>query len=500
MLYSVQLEKHLLAGLIQNPEVLSDIESFLNEKVFVVKPHDIIFSCLRSSFFNNEKIDKVILAQKIQNLGISFKEDVTIFDYIDAISFSPVSSQATIDSAKELAKLKALRDIEETCENIKKHVNKATSQQLENTIAEVDDLYGKKIDSFDFNDEPQDLLSDLFELVEERGNKPVDEIGLVWPYPEFNKTYGGARSGDLYAIAARAKAGKSTWLNYTAIEMGKLYNCPVLFLDTEMNTTSVKFRTAASYSGVPMWFLESGNFRKSKEFTEKVRKLLPLLKNRPKVYHYYVGNKTVDQISSIIKRWILSVVGKGNKCVVVYDYLKLTGEKIAQNWAEYQAIGDKINKLKELANKFNFPLLTAVQLNRTGINTGKDSKDVIDDDSAIAQSDRLAWFGTYVGILRRRTVDEILLDGQESGTHKLIEVVARFQGKDAKGHQDLIKRTFLDGKSRYVKNFINFNIDNFKVEERGSLKDCIIRQNAQFLVQDEKPNDGVKKYVLQETL
>lgn len=83
------------------------------------------------------------------------------------------------------------------------------------------------------------------------------------------------------------------------------------------------------------------------------------------------------------------------------------------------------------------------------------------------------------------------MDTPESGTHKLIEVVVREQGRDAAGHQDLIRRTFPDGKVKYVKNFLNFEVRNFKVEERGSLLDTIQRQNAQFLVRD--PNAPIEE-------
>ena len=41
-----------------------------------------------------------------------------------------------------------------------------------------------------------------------------------------------------------------------------------------------------------------------------------------------------------------------------------------------------------------------------------------------------------------------------------------------------------DGKVKYVQNYINILIDNFKVIEKGSLKDSIARQNASFLIKD----------------
>lgn len=483
-LHSIQVEQHFLAGLIQNPQVFSDIEAFVNERVFVVKPHDIIFNCIRSSLLANEKIDKVLLAQKVTNLGITFKDDINIFDYIEVISFAPVTIQSTKDSARELVKLKALRDIEETCDNIKQHIKKSTNQDLDKIITEVDALYGEKISSFDTLKEPEELFFDIYDLIEETGNNPQEEIGLLTPYPEFNRIYGGLRGGNMYAVASRGGEGKTTWLNHLACEMGKMHNIPVLILDTEMSTKEIKFRTAAGFSGVPLWYLETGNWRKNPNYVDKVRSYLKNLKTKYKVYHYHVGNKTVDEVCSIIRRWYLSIVGRGKQGIVVYDYLKLTGEKLSTFWAEHQALGEKIDKFKRTCVEYDFPFLTAIQLNRSGENSGRQSNNVVDDGSAIAQTDRLKWFTTYLGILRRRTEDEMILDTLDSGTHKLIELKARFQGREAQGHRDFILREFPDGSKKYVRNFINFNIDNFNVEEKGSLRDSIIRQNSSFLVQD----------------
>jgi replicative DNA helicase len=634
-LFSLQVEKHALGGLIQNPEVISEVDRFVKDRDFVSEPHNVIYSCIRSSYLNNEKIDKVLLAQKIKNLGISFKDDINIFDYIDSISFTPVTPEATIKSCQEVVKLRALRDIEKTAERIKQKVNQSANQELGKTIGEVDSLYAEQIGSFETEVEPDDLFSDIYEMVEDTGNHPMEEVGMKTPFPEFNRMYGGLRGGNFYAFASRAKSGKavrvgtpilttngfapieeikvgdkiytpsgettkvlatkhwknrrtykvtindgnfvyadenhdwtvrlpfsndwvildtkslyeyavgvdvtfdlpicsyprsqsskglhpkrsivkiskskysdtvciqvdhpshnflcgealipthnSTLLGHLAIESGKINTCPVLMLDTEMTSKEIKFRMAANRSGVPLWYLESGQWRKNKDMVDKVRQKLIALKDEQKVFHYYVGNKDVDQVCSIIRRWILKVVGRGKPCIIVYDYLKLTGEKLGANWAEHQALGDKVNKFKALSVEFNFPFLTAVQMNRSGESTGKTSNEMNDDSSSIAQSDRIMWFCTYLGIFRRKTEDEIALDTPESGTHKLIEIAARYQGRDAAGHQDWMRRRFPDGKTRNVHNYINFNIDNFNVEERGSLRDSIARGNAMYLVSD----------------
>lgn len=482
-LYSIQVEKHILGGLIQHPEALADIDGFISEQSFYAKPHDVIYSCIRSSILNNEKIDKVLLAQKIKNLGISFKEDIDIFGYIESISFAPIKSSAIIQAAQELAKLRALRELEYTCDQIKGHLAKNANQPLEKIIVEVDKLYGDKVNSFAVDEKDVNMFDDLLDLAEERGNNPQEEIGFATPFPEFNRLYGGFRKKNLYIIASRAKSGKSTFLNEVASEMSKRHKIKVLYLDTEMSTEETKFRTIAAKTGVPLWYIETGNWRKNPDMVKKVREALAKIGADYNVTHRFVGNKKIEEIISICRRWYLREVGRGGNCMIVFDYIKAV-EKLTGNQQEYQLMGDKVDTLKGLSMELDCPIITAVQNNRNGITTGKDVSEIIDDESSVGISDRITWYATFVGILRRRVAEEILLDTPESGTHKLIELVARFQGRDAAGHQDLILRAFPDGKKKYVKNFINFEINNFKVEERGSLRDSIIRSNASFLVKD----------------
>ena len=113
------------------------------------------------------------------------------------------------------------------------------------------------------------------------------------------------------------------------------------------------------------------------------------------------------------------------------------------------------------------------------------SSDLIDDSSVISLSDRLQWYASFVAIFRRKTIDELALDGQAFGSHKLIPIKTRFQGRDATGHNDLIMRPFVEESEtgvnvvseRLVSNYLSFDISNFRVTERGSLED-IIRANA----------------------
>lgn len=491
MIYSLQVERHVLSGLIKHQHIFPDVDIFLTEDDFYQEVHSTIYAVYKNIKYKGEKIDKVLLAEKIKNLGISFKDDINIYDYIDNLSFSQITEEATVLACKELMKLRIRREIAQTADKLKKYIIQNGEEPIDKIISEADAIYNDKISSYESNEEPVNLFENIEDIVEEIGNSPKEEVGLITPYQEFNKLYGGLKNGNIYAIVSRPGQGKSTWINDICFKTSKIpqNKTKTLVLDTEMQTLDVQLRMISSMTDVPMWYLETGNWRKNEEMTAKVRAAWVNIKNQ-EYYHYHVGSKNIDQICSIIRRWYLSKVGRGNQALIAYDYVKLTGEKVGQNWAEHQAIGQKIDKLKRISEEIQSPIVTAMQLNRTGENFNRTSSNVVDDSSVIALSDRLQWFASFVAIFRRKTLDELALDGQEFGTHKLIPTKTRFQGKEAAGHQDLIRRLDSSGKQIWAQNFLNYNVHNFRIEERGSLQTISQRQREQYQLTDQNQNDG----------
>jgi len=491
MIYSLQVERHVLSGLLKHQDLFADVDVFLTENDFYNDVHCTIYSIFKNIKHKGENVDKVLLAEKIKNLGISFKDEINIFDYIDNLTFSQITEQATMESCKELIRLRVRREISQTADKLKEYVNKNCEDSLDQIIGKIDHIYNKKISSYSENDVPINIFDGLEDLIEEIGNTPKDETGLITPYSEFNRMYGGLKNGNIYAIASRPGQGKSTWLNDICFKTSTnpKNKTKTLILDTEMQTVDIQLRMVASLSGVPVWYLETGNWRKNEDMTKKVREAWAKVKTY-EYFHYHVGNKNIDQICSIIRRWYLSKVGRGNQAMIAYDYIKLTGEKVGQNWAEHQAIGDKIDKLKRISEEIHCPIVTAMQLNRTGESFNRKGSEVVDDSSVISLSDRLQWFASFVAIFRRKTLDEITLDGQSFGTHKLIPTKTRFQGKDAAGHQDLVRRLDSTGKETWAQNYLNYQVANFNIEERGSLVDVARHQREQHQLNDANPNDG----------
>jgi len=488
-IFSNQVERHVLSGLLRHPDVISEIDSFISAGDFYHDVHQTIFCVIRDAVLANEKVDKVLIANKITNLGIASKDDIEIFEYINSLCYTPINRGAVLEASKELVKVRVRRELNETAEQIKSHTKSSSNETLEEIISKCDSIYSEKVSSYTFEDNPENVFDDLEFKVEERGNNPQEDTGLATTYSEFNRLFGGLRDGNVYAIVSRPAQGKTTFINDLCLGAAIKNNVPVLVLDTEMTTEEIQFRMAAANTGVPLWYLETGKWRNNEEMTKKVRQYFKDVKKH-QYFHYHVRNKNVDEVCALIRRWHMKHVGRGNRCVIAYDYVKLTGEKVNQNWAEHQAIGEKIDKLKRVAEEIKAPLITAMQMNRSGETHNRSSGSLVDDSSAISLSDRLQWFATFVAIFRRKTTDEIALDGERFGTHKLIPLKTRFQGRDAAGHQDLIRRRVVETvngreveSEKLINNFLNFRVENFKVSEEGSLEAVIAHQEQSFNVQ-----------------
>jgi replicative DNA helicase len=491
-IYSLRIEKHVLGGIINHPSTFLDLDGFITHEDFYSSLHSTIFKVIRSIIlegeFSKDRLDDVIIAQKIVNLGIKFKDEIDVFSYIKSISFAQINKKGTINSARELVKLTVRRNTELTGRNLVEHARKEGDNTLTEFISKADNIYSDKIYEYIGEAEPSNLFENISDLIEDRGNNPEKDPGYLTSYPEFNRLYGGLRPGNIYAIASRPGQGKTTWINDLLMKTAKKNKIKALILDTEMSKEEMQFRMAAAISGVPSWYLETGNWRKNKEMITKVREGLQEVKDYDYT-HFHVGSKDIDQVCNIVKRWYYKTVGRGNGCIIGYDYVKLTGEKVDRNWAEHQAIGEKIDKLKRLSEELKCPVITAMQLNRQGESHNRNSNTVVDDSSVIALSDRLQWFSSYVGIFRRKTLDEIALDGEEFGTHKLVTIKSRFQGRDAAGHQDLVRRVTEDGSERFTYNYLNFSVENFNCEEVGSLETIVQRQREQHTLDDNHPED-----------
>ena len=499
MIYSYDLETQLLAGLIKYPDRYSEIASFITEKDFwseTSKINRTIFLVLRQAIENGEKIDEVVISQRVKTYGISFEDNINPADYIESLSLRKLSADSIISVAKELKKYTIRREIALCGAEINKKMRTVSaSMDYSCIIEEADKLYNQQINLYETGtDQPENIFDEMEALVEERGNNPVSEFGFAGPHPKLQDMYGSLlRPGNITVIVARSGVGKTQFCLDFTTKVSEQYEIPVLHFDNgEMSKEELIFRQCAAMSKVPMYLLESGNWRKAgTEIVENVRSVWNTIKKRYKhLYYYNVGGMTVDAQISVLKRFYYAKIGRGNPLIFSFDYIKTTTESNS-NKTEWQLVGEMVDKYKRTIQRDIksdkgpcISMMTSVQSNRAGIVTNKNAANITDDESIVSLSDRITQFSSHMFILRNKTFDELQSE-PGFGTHKLINVKARHLGKDIAGAINPVKMA----DNTLKKNFVNLEIANFNVVEKGDLRDIVDSVSANATVAKDGNDD-----------
>jgi replicative DNA helicase len=487
MIYSHELEKKVLSSILQHQHKWEEISSFLTEADFYhrdTKVNISIFKLLRHALDNAEKIDEYILIDRLNSLGVSFPDSIDVGEYIRSLAFIPVSEEAVVSSVKELKKYTARRHIYDACSKVCKFV-KSTDPNLScsDIIEQSDKIYNDDIQSFESAEsETQNLFELMSPIIEERGNNPRQEFGMLGPHERLNEMYGSLLlGGNISVVVARSGVGKTNFCMDFTTRASKKYKVPVLHFDNgEMSEEELIFRQASSLTGLPIWLFQTGDWRSSsfngipaEEITKKVRNTLKEVKDM-EFYYENVAGMSPDEMCSLLKRFYFSKIGRGNPLIFSFDYVKSDFSKMGDN--PWQQVSYLVHRFKQAIHRelcFNnnpcVSMITSVQANRYGITTNRPAETIVDDESVVSLSDGVTQFCSHLFLLRRKVAQEVHEDGVAFGTHKLINLKSRHLGRNAlRAIHDV---ELLDGSKK--KNFINLEFKNFQIEEKGDLQDIV---------------------------
>ncbi len=492
-LFSIEAEKQVIGGIIQYPELYVELKPYLRSSDFS-RINSTVWAVMEQEIENKGSPTPIILAARLSNLNIKF-DGIEAFDYLENLRYTSIDKRGIVTVAKEIKKLSIVRTIYMNADQLKRRMLELVDAPASDILTEVDKTLSDSLMMFDSNEEEAvNLYAELKDFIEERGNNPVTDQGYAMPFKLWNDYYGGLRRGGIYFTASRSGQGKSTFLSFIADQVANVcnpgQNIKVLFLDTEMDKFDQMTRLAAVRTNCPFHLIDTGNWRKDEKWFPKMRaELEKIEKENRNLYFKQVASMGTDDLCNFIKRWFYKHVGKGGNALIVYDYMKVLAGDGDGRSPEWAIALHKMQRLKDLAIELNAPLFTALQVNRTGTTTNKQSGEVVDDESVLSISGRIDWLVNYGGILRRKTPDEIAEDGVDFGTHKLITLKSRFQGRVSSGHQDLVK--IMDkGKVKYKQNYLCFKIDNFNVEEAGDYRTIAELKGLTKIKKDDSSRKG----------
>lgn len=462
-IFSLEIEQEVIAGLLKHPEYYyqNQINSFLNEDDFANNANKTIFVVILNLIKNNEHVEKLVVAERIKSLGIVL--EVSPFEYLRSLNVRVVSQAGFNASVKELKKLWIRRKIrKDFLDGARAMEVEAGGLDFTGIISKANQYSSNTINLSETTNQPRDLFKGIKDLVESIGNDPQED-GLLGPYPIFQKWFGSFTKGDVYVFSALYGVGKSTLIDDILLKVCTKCNPKKkvrgLILDTELETERVQFRKVGSLAKLPPYLIRTGKWRLNEKAIEKVRGVWNELESlEGRLEHIYVGSMTIDEITAIARRWAAQKRAEDPdvELIIGYDYIKIS-EGVDDSNKEYQIIGSKVNELKKLATEVRAPLITGLQLNR---------------QNDLAMSQRVGWYASYVFKLRRKIEEELILFPDWGNC--ILEIdKTREWGED--GFEINKQLSYLNSKKEkiFTKNYLNFKVENFDVEEVGTADEMI---------------------------
>lgn len=259
------------------------------------------------------------------------------------------------------------------------------------------------------------------EVLEEMSNNPT--VGIDTGFPNYDDAIGGGlRTSAINIVAARPKVGKSLIALAIALYVARK-GIPVLYLDTELSRNYQIMRMIGAVTGIKFENLESGMWRRVQSDVSKFKQASEYIRDLP-LYWVGVSGKSIEEIVGYIRRFMTKMVGtndkgKYNRCLIVYDYLKLmTPSDRGYQMKEYEALGYRMSHLHDLMVRYDASMLMTLQLNRDGIDK--------EDSSTASGSDRIVWLCDSFTIFKQLKHDEKHNIKMPGATHKLVVSDTRY--------------------------------------------------------------------------
>ena len=486
-LFDLNQERVLLAGIFSNSDYFqTEIANFISEKDFYSKDSVVnktIYTRIKALLDIDKVIDIALLAHHLNSLKLSFQDNITVSQYLESLDLlSQNVSESALQNAAEVVKLLSIRrELSEVGQNITTKMQSLDSTaSYDDIINACDSIYNNQIELYENTSGKAVNLFDIMpDLINQRANDRsiYKDAGPMGPHPTLNALCGSlTKGGQITVICAGSGVGKTQFTTHYCMYVAGKHNIPILHLDNgEMSEEEIVFRMAASYSRVPLHLIESGDWADDSTCRDRVTNALDKISSGKIRYDYYnVGGKNIDEILTYVRRYYYSQVGRGNKLIINFDYIKSSFEMTNKFKTEYQVVGEVVDKFKKVIQRDlvfegrpQVSLMTSVQANRIGTVGNRNSDAVVDDESVISLSHRIKQFCSHLLILRNKTVDEMQWDPVFCGRHIMKIEKARTYGADFARAQNLVE--LQDGSQR--RNYINFEFDNFKIIDKGDLVD-----------------------------
>lgn len=385
---AVEAEVFFLGGVMQDPNVLSDVVSLLDPDDFFQERHKIIWEALQKLSQFNTPIDVVTLSNALEKENKL--EAAGGREYLLKLIES-VASGANARYHAEIIQKKAV---------MRRLINVSTTaiRDAQDPTAEPDDVISKLEGSVMALAEKQvknslrpasEVVQEILKAVETRKD---GFSGCPTGFTDLDRLTNGLQPSDLIILAGRPGMGKSAFALTLAANSSVNYGKHVAFFSLEMGAEQLMQRIICSLAGIELSKFRSGHLNQD-EFAKLPGAASRIMQSNT----LYVDDNLDLGIMELLSK-CRSLKRKVGLDLVIVDYLQLMKTGKEENRAV--AVGAISRGLKVLAKDLKIPVIALAQLSRKteeradAMRSGKTRPQLSDlrESGSIEQDADMVWF------------------------------------------------------------------------------------------------------------
>lgn len=384
-LHSIEMERQLLAALIESQWAYDRNYNQLSEALFFFDEHKTIYNAIVRIKKNHPGQGLDILLVKDELHQTNELERIGGDEVLSKILYVPNINglSMVISSLKEYA--------------VKRNIDNASRTAIEQVLngdkgVDVANRLLERVGNINLSTQkipvhkPRDFLLSLAERIKsyEVEGSPIISTG----FPELDFTI-GMMPGDLAVLAARPSMGKTALAMNIATTIAQTYsheNKSVLFFSLEMTAESVFNRMVAAEGSIDFSIIQ-GKKRADEAAWGKIFNVTQKVMDLPLQVIDRKG-LTLNEIKAEVHRVHRENTKAGKPCfsLIMIDYLQFIGGLSGSD--KIDKINDVTKQLKIIGQEYNCPVLLLSQLNR-GVESRPDKRPMMSDlrDSGTIEQD-----------------------------------------------------------------------------------------------------------------
>lgn len=364
-----EAEQSVLGSILLEPTALISAMEFLQTNDFYRRSHQLIFQVMTDLNENNEEIDIITVADRLEN--IKQLEDVGGTAYLAELS-NIVPTAANIEYYAKIVEERALL----------RRLIAASQDIITRTYEESDDVTNildmaeqKILEVSERKNrsgflEISKVLRDSMEEIDNLYQNDEEITGLSSGYRALDLMTAGLHEDELIILAARPGVGKTAFALNVAQNIGTASDENIAIFSLEMGATQLVNRMLCAEGTINANNLRTGQL--SEEEFEKLFVAMGSLSNA----NIFIDDTPGIRVSEIRAKARRLMQEEGGIGLIIIDYLQLiegSGQESRQQ--EVSAIS---RQLKKLAMELSVPVIAISQLSRS-VEQRQDKRPILSD-------------------------------------------------------------------------------------------------------------------------